>query len=147
MAARRLAIFKQMDVARRCVTPLLLLWLLGCGAGAGASVSGHVTLDGAPLDDASITFVPAAGGQRQAAWATVSRGQYTISAQDGLGTGTFRVEIRALRATGEKANPNEPTMIPAKEAVPSKYNSLSELTVEIKPGQNTANFDLKSRPR
>ncbi len=119
--------------------------LLGCGAGMGASVTGKVALDGAPLDDATITFVPTVGGQRQAAWTAVKNGQYAIAAKDGLGTGQFRVEIRALRATGEKANQNEPMLIPSKEAVPSKYNSKSELTVEIKPGQNTADFDLKSK--
>ena len=133
-------IFDRIGVCLICLLPLV-----GCGAGAGASVSGKVTLDGAPLDDATITFVPTAGGQRQAAWTTVKGGQYSIAAKDGLGTGQFRVEIRALRPTGEKANPNEPTMVPAKEALPSKYNSKSELTVEIKPGTNTADFDLKSR--
>ena len=135
-----MVIFERLGVGLFCLSPLV-----GCGTGAGASVSGKVRLDGSPLDDATVTFVPAAGGQRQAAWATVKGGQYAIAAKDGLGTGQFRVEIRALRATGEKANPNEPTMIPAREVLPSKYNTKSELTVEIKPGQNTANFDLKSK--
>ena len=135
-----MAIFERIGVCLFCLLPLV-----GCGAGAGASVSGKITLDGLPLDDATITFVPLAGGQRHAAWTTVKSGQYAIAAKDGLGTGQFRVEIRALRATGEKANPNEPTMIPAKEAVPSKYNSKSELAVEIRPGQNSADFDLKSK--
>jgi len=59
--------------------------------------------------------------------------------------GQFRVEIRALRPTGERPNPNEPTMVPSKEIVPSKYNSSSELIAEIKPGANTADFVLKSK--
>jgi len=121
---------------------LLLTSLVGCGS-SGASVSGKVTLDGAPLDDATITFVPVAGGQQQAAWSSVKGGQYVIAAQDGLGTGPFRVEIRALRPTGEKSA--DPELIPAKEAVPAKYNSKSELTVEIEAGPNTADFELKSK--
>src|SRR5438874_9840314 len=140
MVARQSVIFERLSVGLFCLVPLL-----GCGAGAGASVSGKVTLDGSPLDDATITFVPTVGGQRQAAWTTVKGGQYAIAAKDGLGTGQFRVEIRALRATGEKANPNEPTMIPAREILPSRYNSKSELAVEIKRGDNTADFELKSR--
>jgi hypothetical protein len=40
---------------------------------------------------------------------------------------------------------NDPTLVTAKEAVPSKYNSKSELVVEIKPGQNAADFELKSK--
>ena len=119
--------------------------LTGCGPGAGAAVSGKVTLDGSPLDDANITFVPLEGGQRQAAWAPVREGKYSIAPSAELGTGQFRVEIRALRTTGEKSNPNDPTLVPAKEAVPSRYNSKSELTADIKPGSNTVDFDLKSK--
>ena len=79
----------------------------------------------------------------EAAWSAVKGGQYAIAAKDGLGTGPFRVEIRALRPTGEKSA--DPELIPAKEAVPAKYNSKSELTLEIKPGSNTADFELKSK--
>ena len=105
-----------------------------------------MTLDGSPLDDATISFVPTAEGQRQAAWATVKGGQYSITSADGLGTGQFRVEIRALRTVGSKANEADPTLpAPAREAVPAKYNTKSELSAEIKPGANTADFDLKSR--
>ncbi len=66
----------------------------GC-APAAATVSGQVTLDGAPLEDANISFVPKAGGQKQAGWATIAGGEYAIPASAGLGTGAFRVEIRA----------------------------------------------------
>jgi hypothetical protein len=138
MVARRLAISERIGVGLCCLTSLL-----GCGGVSGASVRGKVTLDGSPLDDATITFVPTSGGQRQAAWTTVKNGQYTIAAKDGLGTGQFRVEIRALRAANEKTN--DPTLISAKEVVPSKYNSKSELMAEIKPRQNTADFELKSK--
>ena len=140
MAARRLAISERIGVGVCCLTSLL-----GCGGVSGASVSGTVMLDGSPLDDATITFVPTSGGQRQAAWTSVKNGQYEIAAKDGLGTGQFRVEIRALRPTGEKPNPNEPTLIPTKEVVPAKYNSKSELAANIKPGANTADFELKSK--
>jgi hypothetical protein len=114
----------------------------GC-APAGATVSGKVTLDGAPLEDATICFVPTADGQRQAGWATIAGGEYAIAASGGLGTGAFRVEIRALRATGEKSN--DPTLVNAKEAVPTRYNRQSELVADLKPGPNVTNFDLKSK--
>jgi hypothetical protein len=117
--------------------------LAGCGPAPGSAVSGKVTLDAAPLDDATITFVPQAGGQRQAAWTTIAHGKYAIPPSNGLGSGKFRVEIRALRSSGDKTNQNDPTLMNATEAIPSRYNSQSELAVEIKPGANTANFDLK----
>lgn len=140
MAARRLATSKRV-LMLICLLPLGL----GCGARAGAVISGQVTLDGAPLDEANITFVPTTGGQSQAAWTTVKGGAYAITANEGLGVGAFRVEIRALRASSQKANPNDPTLISAIEAVPAKYNSRSELKVEIKSGANTADFALKSK--
>jgi len=114
----------------------------GC-APRGATVSGKVTLDGAPLDDANISFVPKADAQKQAGWATIAGGQYSIPETSGLGTGEFRVEIRALRATGEKSS--DPTMIPSKEIIPAKYNTQSQLTAEIKPGENVKDFELKSK--
>jgi hypothetical protein len=121
------------------------LALSGCGGGSGAAISGSVSLDGAPLDEATITFVPEDGGQRQAAWAPVVGGKYAIDSSSGLGSGKFRVEIRAVRSSGDKANPNEPTLMTAKDIVPAKYNDKSELTVEIKPGKNSADFAVTSK--
>src|SRR5439155_468871 len=137
-------------------SPSLTLWvgfwlacavsLAGCSQGTQAAVSGKVTLDGSPLDDATVSFVPMTGGQRSAAWAAIRDGRYTISASSGLGIGRFRVEIRALRSTGGKINQNDPTLpAPAREAVPARYNSKSELFAEIKPGDNVADFKLKSK--
>ena len=119
-----------------------LLFCAGCTPQA-ATVSGQVTLDGAPLDDANISFVPRDGGQKQAGWATISGGHYAIPETSRLGTGAFRVEIRALRATGEKSS--DPSMIPSKEIIPPKYNTRSELSAEIKPGPNRADFSLKTK--
>ena len=127
------------------VALLCLVLPIGCGGGNAAAVSGSVTLDGAPLDEATITFVPLTGGQRQAAWAPIAGGKYSIDSSNGLGTGQFRVEIRAVRSGGDKANPNEPTLMTAKDIVPAKYNNHSELSAEIKPGRNVANFELKTR--
>src|SRR6266550_788861 len=81
-----------------------VLLISGCGSRSNATVHGKVTLDGLPLDEATISFVPTASGQRQSAWTTIEGGQYAIAKKDGIGTGQFRVEIRALRATGEKPN-------------------------------------------
>jgi hypothetical protein len=123
----------------------LLALVAACSSRTSATVHGKVTLDGAPLDDATVSFVPTAGGARQSAWTTIKNGEYAIAEKDGLGTGPFRVEIRALRPTGEKPNPNEPTMVPSREIIPSRYNSGSELKAEIKPGKNAADFVLKSK--
>jgi len=132
-------------VNRVCLTLLLFIAMSGCNRGSGASVSGTVTLDGNPLDEATITFVPATGGQRQAAWAPVAGGKYAIDSASDLGTGQFRVEIRAVRTLSDKANSNEPTLMTAKDIVPGKYNTKSELTAEITPGKNVVNFELQMK--
>lgn len=122
-----------------------LLAVAGCSSGL-VDVSGKVMLDGAPLDDATITFVPTVGGQREAGWTTVSGGSYSIPPASRLGSGQFRVEIRALRSGGAgKGSPSDPDLIAAKEIVPSRYNSKSELVAEIKPGKNVVDFELKSK--
>lgn len=134
------------ELRGRCIVAVVTVFSfigsVGCG-GPGASISGKVTLDGTPLDEATITFVPTSGGQRDAGWAPVQGGNYSIPLANGLGTGPFRVEIRALRSGG--ANQNDPELIAAKEIVPSRYNSKSELTVEVKPGPNSASFELKTK--
>jgi hypothetical protein len=133
-------------VAQACLCAMSLLPIAGCGRGTEASVTGNVTLDGSPLDDATISFVPLAQEQRKAGWTTIREGKYAIPASSGLGTGQFRVEIRALRSTGEKNGQTDPTLpVPAREAVPGRYNSKSELVANIKPGENRSDFELKSK--
>jgi hypothetical protein len=131
-----------------CLLVLMLVGLAseaGCGSAPAAAVRGKVALDGAPLDDATITFVPLGGDSRGAAWTTIKNGQYAVGPAGGLGTGPFRVEIRALRSVPGAA-PTDPTLpAPSREAVPARYNSKSELTVDIHPGENTADFDLKTK--
>jgi len=131
--------------SKRWAVICLLALVAACSSRTSATVHGKVTLDGAPLDDATVSFVPTAGGARQSAWTTIKNGEYAIAEKDGLGTGPFRVEIRALRPTGEKPNPNEKTMVPSREIIPSRYNRSSELKAEIKLGKNASDFVLKSK--
>ncbi len=99
---------------------LAATWLVALPACAPASVSmsGKVTLDGAPIEEGTISLVPMSDGLQKAGWATISQGQYSIPATEELSPGKYRVEIRALRAGG-KANANDPTLVVAQEAVPS----------------------------
>jgi hypothetical protein len=143
MAANRLAIF---NIEPRSAALVGLVLLAGCRP-SGSSVSGKVTLDGAPLPEATISFVPLGDATQTAGWAAVQDGQYAIAADSDLTAGKFRVEIRALKSTGAKTNANDPTLIEAQEAIPSRYNAQSELTVEIKAGENVADFSLTSKAR
>ncbi len=100
--------------------------------GRTAPVSGIVTLDGQPLTGATITFVPTAGGGPAVGKTDVS-GRYTLTTfeeGDALAPGTYSVTVSA----------------DARLRVAKRYSDArtSGLTVEVRPGVNDFNFDLKS---
>jgi len=121
---------------------------LGCGnSSSRGAVRGSVTLDGMPLDDATITFAPEAAGQDKAAWTMTKQGKYSIPAVTGPAVGPSRVEIRASRKTGKQLADTGPfgAADEMREIVPPRYNSQSELNANIKSGDNIVDFDLKSK--
>ena len=92
---------------QKCAALLLLLsafCLSGCGDGGPprGSVSGQVTLDGAPLAQGSILFVPIEGNQGIAAGGQIVDGKYSLAGDAGVSLGANRVEIRGLRKSGRK---------------------------------------------
>lgn len=133
--------------------------LAGCGGRpAGypetAPVSGVVTLDGEPLEGASVSFIPAAG--RSSSGQTDSSGRYELyytGRIKGAMLGKHRVSIsrpvpdqrhvftedeRELREQGHYQGP----LI---ESLPSCYHGVtSELTAEVVAGRNTVDFALSS---
>ncbi len=97
-------------------------------------VTGVVTLDGEPLANASISFTEP--GFRSSVGKTDSEGRYElIYIRDikGAAVGTHTVRIKCFAEPGQHV-----------KQVPRKYNDESELTQEVKPGQNVINFNLKS---
>jgi hypothetical protein len=120
------------------------LVLAGCG-GKGSSVGGAVTFDGAPVDGGTITFVPE-GGTESPRGAQIVGGKYVLKSENGLAPGKYKVEIVWNKKTGKTIpNPNDPgtTLDETKQIIPTKYNSKTELTAEIKSGSNSFDFDLK----
>jgi hypothetical protein len=129
----------------------VLTLLVGCGQGDGKhnAISGQVTLDGKPLEQGSILFTMIDGSNRTAAGGVIEKGRYQLTSTNGPGLGSNRVEIHALRKTGRtvpKPFPANHEMIEEQvEAIPLRFNSQSTLTFEVKPGDNTANFDVTSK--
>jgi hypothetical protein len=123
----------------------------GCDHVQRGAISGRVTLDGQPIEEGSISFVPTAAGQDQAASSRIRQGEYSIAQANGPGLGNMRVEIRAARLTGRRNPPSDPALAALEaeyesvETVPNRYNTESELTAEIKPGNNVVDFDLKTK--
>jgi DNA-directed RNA polymerase subunit RPC12/RpoP len=98
------------------------LWYSLSGPSTHGAVEGEVTLDNAPLEKGTITFMPLEGTKGVAAKGPIVRGRYSTRAS----LGTNKVEIRG----GE-----ENTL----------YKLKADLTIEIKAGSNTGNFEVASK--
>jgi hypothetical protein len=130
---------------------LAVAGLTGCSDDLGAreEVSGMVRLGGEPLDNGAIEFTPlepAEPGQMDTkSGAPLVQGRYTIPRANGLAPGKYRVRITAANATdgpkpGELPGPSGP---PAKERVPAKFNTQSELEATVtSSGPNTFDFEI-----
>ena len=125
----------------------LALFFCGCGGGGipRTAVSGSVSLDGQPLQDGNILFIPMEEGP--SAGGAIEGGRYQLDGEQGPSPGRYRVEIRAYRDTGrterdELTGEAERLMTPI---IPPRYNRESELEIELAPGvQNEFDFALHS---
>ena len=123
------------------LAPLALALLAGCGGPTPADVSGTVLIDGTPLADGEILFVPADGKSGPDA-GPIKDGKYTIKATPG----SKKVQIKASRPTAKV----DPVMgAAAKESmIGPEYNDQTTLTAEIKAGKNEGvDFKVKALPK
>ncbi len=122
-----------------------LVILAGCGSGK-SSVEGTVAFDGAPVDGGAIVFQPDGSSGTQVG-AEIKGGKYSIDSAKGLPPGKYRVLITWQKATGKQvANKSDAgtTVDETKQIIPTRYNSQTELSADIKSGSNSGvNFDLK----
>lgn len=154
----------------RSVAFVALAVVLTVASGCGDSdqpelglVSGTVTLDGAPLNNVAITFVPDDG--RPAMGKTDFDGTYQLTyIRDTLGCklGHNRVQIGntdetememsleeelGLELEGDELD-QEPTKQGSSKSapgrIPARYNTKSELEANVQPGENTFDFNLSS---
>ena len=124
---------------------------LGCGKGGNhASIHGQVTLDGKPLEHGSILFVPIQGAKGVPTGGPITNGSYELLGPGGPAIGVNRVEVQAVRKSGKMVqDPYAPKgqgkFIELEVgAVSPRFNAGSILKAEVKPGDNTANFDVQS---
>ncbi len=114
------------------------------------AVRGEVLIDGKPLSEARIVFVPIDRHKSVKATASINGGFYNIESANGPLAGKMRVEIQTdileLEEL-EKIRGDDKTMVPQlnKVDIPERYNVKSELTAEVKPKvENSFDFSLVS---
>ncbi|MCG6157522.1 hypothetical protein [Rubinisphaera margarita] len=143
--------------ALKSVIVFAALVLCGCG-GSGDQpelglVSGTVRFEGTPLPGAVVTFMPEAG--RPASGVTDMRGVYELTYirdTKGCKIGPARVSIAAnaeggdeMELEGDDVDQSQHTI--NADGIPARYNDETELTADVKPGENTFDFDLEKETK
>lgn len=139
-----------------------ILAVSGCGPSGPklpdlVPVSGTVTYDGKPLDNATVTFSPMEGGQAGfgASGFTDSSGKYTLETAAGDGKtklgavpGKYGVTIsRMVKPDGsvwkpDPKDPSGPMTYGAREELPSEYSMQPRLTAEVANDKAVHDFKL-----
>ena len=123
---------------------ILLAALLVCGCSQSTThgtVHGTVTLDGKPVSNAVVRFVPV-DGSSQTASANVSEGEYLLDVPIGLN----RVEFSAPKIVGKQKmydTEDSPEVDVVTELIPERYNIRSELQINVTTGKSHHTHDLK----
>jgi len=129
-----------------------LVLLAGCGESMKrADVTGKVTVDGQPLENGAISFFPA-DGKGPTGGGIIEDGEYLVQMPladaDPGQPRRMKVTISAPKVVGMKKLYNTEQSLErpvTAESLPPRYNAKSELTIDVKPGSNEQNFDLKSK--
>jgi hypothetical protein len=142
-----------------------MLLLAGCGGGEGGDLpatvdaNGVVTLDGTPVEGASVVFAPVAPGEYPAFAMSDGNGKFELKAFEAKGgavPGSYKVQVsKTVEVAGanknvdlgedaEHADQGEEANLMWENALPEKYANpdSSGLTVEI-PSDGTNDIKLE----
>ena len=145
-----------------CLAIALTMWY-GCGQDPlPATVEGTLRLNGRPLDNCLVTFLPELGQEAQgpsSTGLTDQHGSYRLrcdNQQEGAAIGWHRVTVQDLSvSTGvrrrdhgmvdteiEEKTPPPPVR---RSRIPDRYTSATETTLrkEVKPGHQVIELDIK----
>jgi hypothetical protein len=121
----------------------VVLVVAGCAEPTTGVVTGTVTVDGSPAKEGSIAFFPV-DRKSSTAGAAITDGKYTAT----VPLGQAKVQIRVPKVVGQKKlydTPDSPIKPIMDESLPPKYNNASELTLDVKPGENPQDYDLSTK--
>ena len=116
---------------------------VGCGPTLVA-VHGSVRLDGKPLNEAVIVFVPIEAGRKKTG-AEIVDGTYLVETENGLVPGKYRVEV-VDNPPLDSPSGRFPGHATNRRAFPGVYGMNSPLSIELQNGGSTEfDFELKSK--
>ncbi len=141
----------------RTVRPLLLgaiglailAPIVGCGSDSGlVSVTGHVTLDGQPLGDAGVMFVPVDKGP-VASGTTDAAGRFRLTTTNAPGAQAGRYRVTITKRDVRGGSTLDAAFLQGQAIqwiVPAKYGNpdSSGLEAEVSPEQREFTFDTTS---
>jgi hypothetical protein len=125
----------------------------GCGGGPVlVGITGTVTLDGKPVEGASVTFMPQFAGQ-PALGTTDAAGKFTLTTHPhgrGAMPGTHKVTVRKVETTGFLTDGEGLSGGVAPEGIqetwhtPKRYADpeTSDLTIEVESGMAPVEIEL-----
>lgn len=139
---------------------LVMLVCIGCDSGPPlGSVSGKVTMDGQPMENVLVTFVPEQGG-RAATGKTDASGQYELIylTHKGALVGKHKVTVTTLQEAKKpvsemrsdspeyqkylKESQDDYNKAVVREPIPERYNAKTELVKEVSSGKNVIDLEL-----
>ncbi len=118
---------------------MILLIATGCSDDGMVDIAGQVTLDGNPVAQGTISFLPT-DGKGASAEAVIKDGSYSLS----MPQGKKRVAIHGFKKVGERypwGKDNPPADI-LKEILPEEFNEKSEMTFDVVDDREDADFAL-----
>ena len=133
----------RLNIGPPFVLSFALLLLTGCGSGDLAQVRGRVTLDGEPVAKAIVEFVPQGERGAPSYGLTDEKGEYQMQftrSQSGATIGSNQVRI----TSDDEASIAGKRISPGIEVFDTRYNTASELSVDVKAGSNRFDFDCES---
>ena len=115
--------------------------IAGCGGTPEGDVSGTVIYDGKPIEQGSISFIPA-DGNGPSAGGGIKDGKYSASK---VPVGMAKIKITGAKVTSKKKMYDDPSsdwVMTSTEMLPTKYNDKTELLYDVRPGSQQKDFDL-----
>lgn len=137
---------------------MTVMVVMGCGEGAPPApklepVTGTVTLDGAPLERAVLSFLPKESTGQVAVGVTDATGKYEAEypgSLKGVPAGQYKVLITKLVTPSGDPIPEGKSAadVEAKDIIPAKYRRMDDLVNVVSipaGGKADLNFELKTK--